>query len=86
MDRFVLPLLIPVVLFAVSLLAMSFSVLLGLPFLGIGVIALIIALPEVAPAVQQTPQSTLSAFLAARAGRCYGRASSLLATETEESA
>lgn len=51
----------------------------GIVFLLLGLIALAFVLPDVLPAVQQTPQATLNAYLNARAGRCYGRGSTLLA-------
>ena len=83
MDRYILPLIFPFMMFALAALAMTFSVLMGLPLLALGVIALIFVLPEIAPAVQQTPQATLTALLAARNGRCYGRAASLVAVSKE---
>lgn len=57
----------------------------GIVFLLLGLIALAFVLPDVLPAVQQTPQATLNAYLNARAGRCYGRGSTLLARNKQAS-
>lgn len=78
-DRFVFPLAAPVVLIPIAVLVMTESVLIGAVILLLAIVALIAALPDVVPPEQRTPQSTLSAILSAKNGRCYGRAMSLVA-------
>ena len=57
----------------------------GLVCLVLALITLAFVLPDVLPAVQQTPQAALNAYLNARAGRCYGRGSTILARNKEAS-
>ncbi|MBR4985892.1 MAG: hypothetical protein IKY83_09150 [Proteobacteria bacterium] len=82
-PQFIIHYLIPLspAAFLIILAAILFQILvpLGLVFLILGCIALAFVLPDVLPAVQQTPQAALHAYLNARAGRCYGRGSTILA-------
>lgn len=83
-TRYLIPLAPTLVLCALAIALSTIHVAIGAFFGLFAIIMCIFAIPNLKPANQSTPQATLLSYLNAKAGRCYGVASTLIAQPKDD--